>query len=149
MNHLKNLNYTFLLLFFFLIAVFKPAPGLAQQNSGMDPKTKAFLIVCGYGTVGGGLLGLASMAFGAKSKAIAQGASLGLYSGILFGAYILMTHDDPYGSSVEDQSAPFDQPYNPYVPDDSSSMNHRFINQNSSELQKYASSYQVGWSWRF
>lgn len=61
----------------------------------MSPKTKAFLVICTYGTVGGSLLGFASMAFGTNSRAIAQGASLGLYAGIAFGAYVVNSHGKP------------------------------------------------------
>lgn len=61
----------------------------------MDPKTKAFLVVCAYGTVGGALLGFASLAFGTNSRAVAQGASLGLYAGIIFGAYVLTSYQTP------------------------------------------------------
>ena len=44
----------------------KPSKSHAQNQSvgSIDPKTKAFVIICGYGTVGGALLGLASMALG-------------------------------------------------------------------------------------
>ncbi|MBD64271.1 MAG: hypothetical protein CME62_03640 [Halobacteriovoraceae bacterium] len=63
-----------------------------NKAHAMAPKTKAFLVICTYGTVGGALLGFASMAFGTNSRAIAQGASLGLYAGIAFGAYVISTH---------------------------------------------------------
>lgn len=61
----------------------------------IPPKAKAFLVVSAYGTVGGALLGFATLAYGANSRAIAQGASLGLYAGIIFGSYILATHKSP------------------------------------------------------
>lgn len=63
-----------------------------SQAALMDAKGKAFLIICTYGTVGGALLGFASLAFGANSRAIAQGASLGLYAGIGFGSYVIASH---------------------------------------------------------
>lgn len=67
---------------------------LPSNNSyAMDAKGKAFLVICTYGTVSGALLGFASMAFGTSSRAIAQGASLGLYAGIGFGSYVLMSHN--------------------------------------------------------
>lgn len=66
----------------------------APKNSyALDAKGKAFLIICTYGTVGGALLGFASMAFGTNSRAIAQGASLGLYTGIAFGSYVIASHN--------------------------------------------------------
>ena len=45
-----------------------------------------------YGTVGGALLGTASLAFGTSGRSIAKGASLGLYSGLLFGGYVVVSH---------------------------------------------------------
>ncbi len=71
---------------------------LSLQNEAraqMDPKLKAFLIVSGYGAGLGALLGVASLAFDAKERAVAQGASLGLYAGIIFGIYILSTYGKP------------------------------------------------------
>jgi hypothetical protein len=47
----------------------------------------------GYGIVGGSLLGAASMAFGASGRAITRGASLGLYGGLLFGGYIILSYE--------------------------------------------------------
>lgn len=58
----------------------------------IPPKAKAFMVVSAYGTVGGALLGFATMAYGTNSRAIAQGASLGLYAGLIFGAYVLASH---------------------------------------------------------
>ena len=63
-----------------------------NKAQAMDPKGKAFMIICTYGTVGGALLGFATMAFGTNSRAIAQGASLGLYAGIAFGSYVVSSH---------------------------------------------------------
>lgn len=64
-----------------------------NKAQALDPKGKAFMIMCTYGTVGGALLGFASMAFGTNSRAIAQGASLGLYAGIAFGAFVITSHN--------------------------------------------------------
>ncbi len=82
-----------------------------QEAKAIDPKTKAFLVMCAYGTVGGSLLGFASMAFGTNSRAIAQGASLGLYAGIIFGGYVISSHRSP-GDPVEDEyeQDPYGQP---------------------------------------
>ena len=80
-----------------------------QKAQAMDAKGKAFLIICGYGTVGGALLGFASMAFGSNSRAIAQGASLGLYTGIGFGAYVIASHQrslNPPEPNYEPQQPP-------------------------------------------
>ena len=82
---------------FFSFAPLMHVQAQAQNTSTsgplLSPETKAFLIMCGYGTVGGGLLGLASLAFGGGARNIAQGASVGLYAGILFGAYVIYSHD--------------------------------------------------------
>ena len=71
-------------------------------------KAKAFLVVSAYGTVGGALLGFATMAYGTNSRAIAQGASLGLYAGLIFGAYVLASH-----KSADDQINEYEQQYGP------------------------------------
>lgn len=92
------LTITFTLLFSF---------SHAHAASDSSAKAKAFLQVAGYGTAGGALLGLASMAFGGSSRSVAQGASLGLYAGILFGTYILYTHSYPSGGKIDD-SSPYD-----------------------------------------
>jgi len=58
----------------------------------LNPKTKAFLLMTVYGTVGGFLLGSASLAFDTPGRAPFVGASLGLYAGIAFGSYVLVSH---------------------------------------------------------
>lgn len=68
--------------------VIAPRPAQAE----VPAKAKAFLTIAGYGAAGGALLGVASLAFGKSTRAIAQGASLGLYAGILFGTYVLVAH---------------------------------------------------------
>jgi len=85
-----------------------------SKSYALDPKAKAFGVMCGYGTVGGALLGFASMAFGANSRAIAQGASLGLYAGIIFGAYVLTSYNNP--NSPDNYNDPYAPPENdPYA----------------------------------
>jgi hypothetical protein len=64
----------------------------SPSAQAMDPKLKALGMVAMYGTIGGALLGTASLAFGTKPRAIFQGASLGLYAGLIFGTYIVVTH---------------------------------------------------------
>ncbi len=78
----------------------------SRAHAAMPPKVKAFLMVSGYGAGSGALLGLASMAFGTSSRAVAQGASLGLYAGILFGTYVLVSHHQRQGS-YDDRSSPY------------------------------------------
>ncbi len=89
-------------------------PQSVANDSVFTPKVKAFLVVSGYGAAGGALLGLASMAFGGSGRAIAQGASLGLYAGMIFGAYILMTHNeyDPAYQNYDDYSRDYDAQFN-------------------------------------
>ncbi len=85
----------------------------------MDPKIKAIGTMAVYGTVGGTLLGTASLAFGAKGRSVAIGASLGLYAGLLFGAYVVGTHTlksrgyqkaDPENYYPDTQSSPYETP---------------------------------------
>ena len=58
------------------------------------------MLSCVYGTVAGTLVGAASLAFTDKPNKnlnrVARGASIGLYSGILLGLYVV------YGTSEED-----------------------------------------------
>lgn len=63
-------------------------PAAAQ----MDPRVKALGTMALYGTVGGALLGTASLAFGTSGRSPAVGASIGLYAGILFGTYVVVSH---------------------------------------------------------
>tara|TARA_B100001971_G_C18268046_1_gene596810 strand:- start:264887 stop:265474 length:588 start_codon:yes stop_codon:yes gene_type:complete len=101
------------LILFFIILTSLTFPPNAHA---MDPKAKAFGIMCAYGTVGGALLGFASMAFGANSRAIAQGASLGLYAGIIFGSYVLTSYKDPNApDNYDDPYAP-PEGVDPYAP---------------------------------
>jgi len=65
--------------------------------------------MAGYGVASGALLGFASMAFGQSSRAVAQGASLGLYAGLLFGAFILVSHHQKQVGSYEDNSSPYQE----------------------------------------
>lgn len=87
------------------LAVVKPQTAHAE----MPVKAKAFLTICGYGAAGGALLGLATMAFGNSSRAVAQGASLGLYAGILFGGYVLLAHHQKQAGNYDDNSSPYQE----------------------------------------
>ena len=58
----------------------------------LNPKVRAIGLNAVYGSVGGALLGVSSLALGAKGRVVAKGASLGLYFGLAFGAYVVMTH---------------------------------------------------------
>ena len=76
--------------FILLLLAISLIPRTSQAE--MDGRVKAMLTVTTYGVVGGTLLGVASLAFGAKPRAIAIGASLGLYAGLIFGSYIVVSH---------------------------------------------------------
>lgn len=72
----------------------------------LDPKIKVLGTMAGYGVVGGALLGTASMAFDAGPRAIARGASLGLYAGLLFGGYVILSYEMKkrgYGNESQQQ----------------------------------------------
>lgn len=88
-----------------LITVSILSPNKAQAQ--IPVKAKAFLTIVGYGTAGGALLGAASMAFGTSTRAVAQGASLGLYAGILFGTYVLVSHAQGRQGTYSDDSSPY------------------------------------------
>jgi hypothetical protein len=78
-----------------------------EARAEMPAKAKAFLTIVGYGTAGGAILGAASTAFGTSTRAIAQGASLGLYAGILFGTYVLVSHHNKRYGSYDDNTSPY------------------------------------------
>ena len=61
-------------------------------HAKMDPRVKALGTMALYGTVGGALLGTASLAFDSNGRSVAKGASLGLYTGIIFGSYVVISH---------------------------------------------------------
>ena len=76
---------------FVAVLSFTAAP-LENAEAQVDPRLKAFGAMAVYGTVGGALLGTASLAFGTDGRSPALGASLGLYAGILFGTYVVASH---------------------------------------------------------
>lgn len=78
-----------------------------EARAEMPVKARAFASIVGYGTAGGAILGLASMAFGTSTRAVAQGASLGLYAGILFGTYVLVSHHNRRQGSYDDNASPY------------------------------------------
>ena len=67
-------------LFFLLITLSLQA----RETEEIDPRFKVVGTMVVYGTAGGFLLGLASMAFQDNSRNIARGTSLGLYTGLFF-----------------------------------------------------------------
>ncbi|WP_127716448.1 phage holin family protein [Halobacteriovorax sp. HLS] len=90
-----------------------------EAKAEMDGRVKALGTMALYGTVGGALLGTASLAFGTNGRAIAQGASLGLYAGIIFGTYVVVSHSMKkrrYDAPMQPKARPDN-----YYPDDSTS----------------------------
>jgi hypothetical protein len=83
--------------------------GAPKAHAEMSARTRAFLTIVGYGTAGGAIVGAASMAFGNSTRAVAQGASLGLYGGIIFASYILISHHNRRTGSYDDNSSPYQE----------------------------------------
>lgn len=98
-------TFSTILLVLFTLTMIRPNEARAE----MPVKAKAFLTIVGYGTAGGALLGAASTAFGTSTRSIAQGASLGLYAGILFGTYVLVSHHNRQYRNYDDNSSPYQQ----------------------------------------
>ena len=79
---------------------------------------KEMMTMCTYGVLAGTLVGAATLAFtdkpGDNLNYIARGASLGLYAGILLGAYVVYGvpsedsegYQEPTGEGVPGQEAP-------------------------------------------
>ena len=84
---MKNIFVTFTVLIFLIVPFNK-----VEAAPNLNPKAKAFLLMTAYGTVGGFLLGSASLAFDTPGRSPFIGASLGLYAGIAFGSYVLVSH---------------------------------------------------------
>jgi hypothetical protein len=99
----KFLSFAFI--FILTLTLFKPLEARAE----MPVKAKAFMTMTAYGAAGGALLGFATMAFGNSSRAIAQGASLGLYAGIIFGSYILISHYQKQTGAYDDNASPYQE----------------------------------------
>ncbi len=76
------------------------APSIGVAAPGDQAGQREFLLSCVYGTVAGTLVGAASLAFTDKPNKnlnrVARGASIGLYTGILLGLYVV------YGTSEDD-----------------------------------------------
>jgi hypothetical protein len=81
-----------------------------QKAHAIDSKAKVLISTSVYGAAGGALLGFASMAFGTTSRSIAKGASLGLYAGMIFGAYVVASHiyRPPMEAPYEGSDSPYE-----------------------------------------
>ncbi len=100
-------------IFILFTFIFSSSAFYNQAQAQMNPKLKAFLICSGYGAALGGLLGVASLAFDAKERAVAQGASLGLYAGIIFGIYVI----NSYGKGQPPEPGTYQDGVTPYQGD--------------------------------
>jgi hypothetical protein len=101
---MKKLTSSLLLVVFF----FSLLP-IRNAHAEIPVKARAFITMAAYGAGGGALVGAASLAFGATGRAVAQGASLGLYAGILFGTYVLVAHHNRRQGYYDDNSSPYRQ----------------------------------------
>ena len=86
----------------------------SEVRAEIDPRAKAIGTMAVYGTVGGALLGTAALAFDADGRSVAKGASLGLYAGLLFGSYVVLS----YAYRKHQRENP--QPQENYYPDTNS-----------------------------
>lgn len=100
--------------------------------SEVDPKITALGTMAVYGTVGGFLLGVASLAFGTSGRAVAQGSSLGLYAGLLFGGYVVGSH------AMGKRRKGMEQEGEDYYPDTQESPYESYFFKESELKQKYA-----------
>lgn len=73
-----------------------------------DP-VRDFVVSCSYGVLAGTLVGAATLAFSDKPgdnlNKVARGASLGLYAGILLGAYVVYGVPGEEGPTAEELRA--------------------------------------------
>lgn len=88
-----------------------------------DPKLRVFAVSAGYGVVAGTLLGTATLAFGGEGRNIAKGASLGLYAGLIFGAYVVTSYEMKKRGWGEEKNS------EDYYPDDSAKLDLSTVDQ--------------------
>ncbi len=81
-----------------LIVALLPSRGWTQGQSSLEGErqgnpSREFIMSCTYGVLAGTLVGAASLAFTSKPgeslNRVARGASIGLYTGILLGLYVV------------------------------------------------------------
>ena len=78
------LSFALVFLVFHTIAI--------PKAHAINPKVRIIFSTGVYGTLGGALLGSATLAFGSGERSIAQGASIGLYLGLIFGSFVVVSH---------------------------------------------------------
>lgn len=92
-----------------LTLIFTLRPVSAQTSS----HSREFMASCTYGVLAGTLVGAASLAFtdrpGDNLNKVARGASLGLYTGILLGLYVVYIVPGMMEESDEDPIARLDR----------------------------------------
>ena len=93
-----------------------PKAQAQAQDAGLDPRIKALALMAVYGTTGGLLLGTAALAFDAPGRSPFVGASVGLYVGLLFGSYVVITYAIRK-HQLENPGQPQDENYYPETPD--------------------------------
>lgn len=80
-------------IFFSILLTLSSFAAVAQQPPPSDSSSREFTASCMYGVLAGTLVGAASLAFtkrpGDNLNRVARGASLGLYTGILLGIYVV------------------------------------------------------------
>jgi hypothetical protein len=71
---------------------------------------REFVLSCTYGVLAGTMMGAATLAFTARPSdhlhRVARGASLGLYAGILLGAYVVFIVDPEGGENGDEEPLP-------------------------------------------
>ena len=89
-------------LYIFMVSLTLSTPQSVKADSGRE-----FLLSCTYGVLAGALVGAATLAVednpGDKIHRVARGASLGLYTGILLGLYVVYVVPSQYESNEEQQ----------------------------------------------
>lgn len=77
---------------------------LLISQSAFSQELKQFLRACGYGTLAGAGLGVASLVFEKKPNEsygnIARGASLGLYGGMVYGLVSMRPEPETKGGDI-------------------------------------------------
>ena len=109
-----------------------------EASAAIDPKAKILGVMAGYGTCSGILLGAASMAFKSNGRAIFQGASIGLWAGLLFGGYVVVSHQLKQNSSLN-----YKQQEGEYYPEDDST-----YGDDDSGASEYESGANERWRYR-
>lgn len=84
-----------------------------SQPARADNPTREFVMSCTYGVLAGTLVGVASLAFTKKPSdnmyRVARGASLGLYTGIFLGLYVVYIVPGMEEGGEEDPIAQLDR----------------------------------------